>query len=163
MLQPAGESYRHPEDPGEPSTGDPRLSVTDMEADILAAFVAGRRVLEIGTGLGVSTRAMAGTADVVHTVDIDPWVQEVIWPTLPPNVTCGTDLSGQQFEAVFIDGDHSSDAVERDVATAMRHAGPGAVILAHDTGSDAVRAPLLAASSCWCFIPTTHGIGVLWL
>ena len=55
-------SYTHPADPGEPTTGTPRLSVTELEADILAALVAGRDVLEIGTGLGVSTRAMAATA-----------------------------------------------------------------------------------------------------
>lgn len=162
MLQPAGESYRHPEDPGEPSTGDPRLSVTDLEADILAAFVAGRHVLEIGTGLGVSTRALASSAESVHTIDIDPWVRETIWPDLPPNVTCG-DLPRREFEAVFIDGDHSSEAVERDITLAMRVAASGAVVLAHDTGSDAVRKPLLAACDRWRFIPTTHGIGVLWL
>jgi hypothetical protein len=155
-------SYRHPDDPGEPTTGDPRLSVTDLEADILAALVAGHDVLEIGTGLGVSTRAMAATACSVTTLDVDEWVHATIWPTLPDNVTGArstAELLGT-YGAVFIDADHSTEAVARDLELALKVCECG-VILAHDTGSKHVRDGLRAADG-WHWIGTTHGIGVLW-
>jgi hypothetical protein len=44
----------HPGDPGEPSSGVPRISVAAQEADILAGMAAGLCVLEIGTA-GMST------------------------------------------------------------------------------------------------------------
>lgn len=159
----ASGSYTHPDDPGEPSTGKPRVSITDMEASILTAFVAGRDVLEIGTGLGVSTRALAASAASVSTVDIDEWVQVNIWPTLPGNVTGVRSLPRGPFGAVFIDGDHSTEAVARDLRTALSVAGPGAVVLAHDTAYPSVRQGLSEVHpDGWAFIHTTHGIGVLW-
>ena len=148
------------DDPGEPSTGEPRLPVDDLEAWILAAFAAGRRVLEIGTGLGVSTRALAASAAEVYTVDIDPWVHGEIWPHLPANVRCFASLPPGEFDAIFIDGDHSPEAVERDIATARMVAAPGAVILAHDTNAPNVWKHLGAGD--WRLIPTLYGIGVLW-
>lgn len=134
MLTPFPDGgYRMAGDPGEPSTGVPRVSIADDELELLADFVKGLRVLEIGTGLGVSTRVMAAVALHVTTVDIDPWVHETIWPTLPVNVsTCASiaDLS-PGYEAVFIDGDHGRHAVVRDVETAERLA-PGGLLIAHD-------------------------------
>lgn len=155
-------SYRHPDDPGEPIVGLSRLSVTDMEAAILAAFVAGRVVLEIGTGLGVSTRALASTAAHVVTVDPDLWVQQNVWPDLPANVTA-TDTAPDDtlFSAVFIDGCHTTPSVREDMALALTAAAPGAVILAHDIGSYTVWDGLGAGA--WQRIPTEHGLGVLWL
>ena len=100
-------SYRHLDDPGEPTTGDPRLSVTDEEAAILSVLAHGRTVVEFGTGLGVSTRALAQTAQLVCTVDVDEWVQDTIWPDLPVNVVCHVDRSElpTQADMVFIAGD----------------------------------------------------------
>lgn len=147
-------SYIHPDDPGEPSTGHPRLSVTDLEAAILAVLVDGLTVLEIGTGLGVSTRAMASTARVVHTVDIDPWVWENIWPFLPENVvTHRTIDSVPLVDAAFIDGDHNPAAVVRDLADA-RSCSPS-LIIAHDY--EATKDQL---GDGWRVIPTTHTLGV---
>lgn len=156
-------SFQHPDDPGEPTTGDPRLSVTELEGQMLAALVAGRMVLEIGTGLGVSTAAMAATAEHVATYDIDAWVHDTIWPGLPDNVVGVKSLEhvGRAFGAVFIDADHSTEAVARDLSVALQHSGQGAVIIAHDTASPAVREGL-AAESGWHWIDTTHGLGVLW-
>lgn len=153
-------SYRHADDPGEPTTGKPRLSVTDLEANILAALVAGRDVLEIGTGLGVSTRAMASKALSVTTVDVDPWVHENVWPTLPDNVARwnGAAIAGR-FDVVFIDGDHSTEAVIADLATARIYVRPGGMIIAHDVNYDTVRAGL---DGDWHFVPTTHGLGLCW-
>ena len=159
MLRHESGSWSHPDDPGEPSTGHPRLSVTDLEASILAAFVAGWTVLEIGTGLGVSTRALASTAKQVHTVDIDPWVHETIWPYLPDNVVTheSPDKVDRVF-AVFIDGDHSTAQTARDIVTAQR-CSPN-VILCHDANYDEVRK---AFDDGWHIIPTEHGIGVRWI
>lgn len=155
-------SYRHPGDPGEPGVGLARLSVTDLEAAILAAFVAGRVVLEIGTGLGVSTRGMASSAAHVVTVDPDPWVQRTIWPDLPANVTTAAAVPDDTlFSAVFIDGYHTTPSVAKDMALALTAAAPGAVILAHDMNHPSVRNGLGAGA--WRRIPTEHGIGVLWL
>lgn len=156
-------SFAHPSDPGEPSTGAPRLSVTAVEAEILAAFVVGRTVLEIGTGLGVSTRALARTAKTVVTVDIDPWVQDTIWPDLPGNVVPSPVVpTGKKFDAAFIDGDHSAEAVLEDFYAVAPLVRRGGVILAHDTGAPVVRAALPALPG-WQWLTTTHGIGVLWI
>jgi protein-L-isoaspartate O-methyltransferase len=157
-------SFQHPDDPGEPTTGDPRLSITKLEGQMLAALVAGRRVLEIGTGLGVSTAAMAATAEHVATYDIDAWVHDTIWPGLPDNVVGVKSLEhvGRAFDAVFIDADHSTEAVARDLSVALQHLGLGGVVIAHDTASPAVRLGLGLATG-WHWINTTHGLGVLWV
>jgi hypothetical protein len=153
-------SYIHSDDPGEPTTGKPRLSITEVEAEILAALVHGLVVVEFGTGLGVSTRALASTARLVVTADIDEWVQQTIWPTLPKNVTTCYDRDSltQRVDAVFIDGDHTEEGTARDVQHAMRIA--SRLIVMHDTSSPTVRA---ACDDEWLFIGTTHGLGVRYL
>lgn len=149
-------SYVHDDDPGEPSTGNPRLSVTDAEATILMGLVAGKSVLEIGTGLGVSTRAMAETATTVHTFDIDPWVREVIWPDLPKNVvTHRTSLSMPRCQVAFIDGDHTAEATDRDLIVAYAKARE--LIVVHDALHPMV-ADVLGDS--WDVIETEHGLAV---
>lgn len=157
-------SYMHPDDPGEPQNGVPRLSVTDEEAAILATYTEGKDVLEIGTGLGVSTRGLASTARAVYTIDIDPWVQENIWPTLPDNVVGAASVEhfgAALVDVAFIDGDHSTEATERDIATAMSmlRPKPGSAILLHDTSATNVRAA--CKHSGWKYLETTHGVGVL--
>lgn len=150
--------YRHDDDPGEPSTGEPRISITDEEAELLASYATGRDVLEIGTGLGVSTRALASTALTVTTVDVDPWVWANVWPGLPANVeplkAVPTD---RRFGLVFIDGDHSPDAVARDVALAETLLAVGGLIIAHDSAFDHVRGALGAG---WMHLPTRYGLSV---
>lgn len=158
-------SWVRDDDPGEPTTGHPRLSVTDGEADRLAELVAGLRVVEFGTGLGVSTRALARTAEFVATIDPDPWVQANVWPDLPDNVVgfASADevvAAGHVFSAAFIDGDHAPDSVRRDVKLAESLCGPGALLLAHDTNYARVRKGLGAG---WEFLQTEHGIGLRWL
>ena len=152
-------SYVHGDDPGEPTTGEPRLSITEVEGEMLAVLAAGRSVLEFGTGLGVSTRALARTARKVYTVDIDEWVQETIWPTLPDNVsTCDDRDRLPIVDMVFIDGDHTEEGTAAAVAAAMRRASE--VIVMHDTSAPTVRS---ACDDEWLFIGTTHGLGVRWL
>lgn len=161
-------SYRHPGDPGEPSTGNPRLSVTDDEATLLAELVDGLDVLEIGTGLGVSTRALASSAKSVVTVDPDPWVQATVWPALPMNVAGFRQIPGRTmgdewsttFDAVFIDADHTTEAVRSDLAAAFAVVRPGGVVIAHDTAYRHVRDGL-GDLDAWQFIDTVHGLGIL--
>lgn len=150
--------YRHDDDPGEPSTGEPRISITDEEAELLASYATGRNVLEIGTGLGVSTRALASTGNQVTTVDVDPWVWVEVWPTLPANVEClKATPHGCRFGLVFIDGDHTPAAVARDVALAETLLEAGGLIVAHDSAFDHVRGAL---GPGWEHHATRYGLSV---
>lgn len=159
MIPHESGSWTHTDDPGEPHTGKPRLSVTDIEAAILTAMVRGLSVVEIGTGLGVSTRALAQAAKTVHTVDVDPWVHETIWPYLPDNVTTHESIdSVPAVDAVFIDGDHSTSATAADIETAHRIA--RRLIICHDASHPMVAA---AFDDKWHIIPTAHGIGIRWI
>lgn len=157
-------SYVHTEDPGEPSTGKPRLSITDEEAAIVADFCFGERtVMEIGTGLGVSTKAIAAVAETVFTVDIDPWVQENIWPTLPDNVYGISEVytHGRIIDVAFIDGDHSTEATRHDIERVLPILRPGTgVLLLHDVNYPNVRKAIRDNIEHWEILPTTHGIGV---
>jgi hypothetical protein len=80
MIKLVNGAYQHPDDPGEPIFMTPRISITDDEGEILYILSKGKDVLEIGTGLGVSTCWLADNAHKVVSVDIDPWVQEKVWP-----------------------------------------------------------------------------------
>lgn len=152
--------YRHDDDPGEPSTGLPRVSVTDEEAGLLADYARGRTVLEIGTGLGVSTRALASTATAVTTVDVDPWVQATIWPTLPANVsTSKAPPAGGSFGLVFVDADHQTAAVTHDIEQARKLLAADGIIVAHDTNFDHVT-DAIAGESGWVHHPTRYGLSV---
>ena len=149
-------SYGHPDDPGEPSTGVSRISVTDAEANLLAELARGRWVLEIGTGLGVSTKALARYAIKVATLDIDPWVQQNIWPTLPESISCFSDRAGvpAPFDMVFIDGSHKPEDFLEDVRYAEQMC-PTGMIVAHD--ADELAAHI---SFDWYRINTRYGLAI---
>lgn len=152
-------SQIHPDDPGEPTTGVPRLSITRDEALILELLAAGKYVLEVGTGLAVSTNALAHSAVRVMTVDPDPWVHSTIWPYLPENVDVRSSLETVEgiFDMVFIDGDHEAPSVARDVEECLRRVAPGALIVAHDANYAEVAEGL---GEGWYVIPTTHGLAL---
>lgn len=127
------------DDPGEVSyAGRPkRRSVTTEEAAILGELARGLRVLEIGTGLGVGTRALASSANSVVTLDVDPWV---IDPQIP-NVAFlreRPDVSG--FDLAFIDGSHETECVIADV----EYCRPIPVLVLHDTYLPSVQAAIRA-------------------
>jgi len=153
-----GGSVRRTDDPGEPQTGVPRISIAEEEARILAQLAHNRTVLEIGTGLGISTRALATDAIHVHTYDIDPWVHHTIWPTLPTNCTGidDKDFCDADIDMVFIDGDHSTKATVADIQWAEERLWPGGIIAVHDTNYPNVAAALTGEG--WHHINTTHGI-----
>lgn len=163
-------SYVHADDPGEPSTGRPRWSVTDDEAGVLRELARGRRVLEIGTGLGVSTRALAATARHVTTVDVDPWVWANVWPTLPAAVVARAtvpsgpvrpfDLALEPFDLAFIDGAHDSASVERDVRAVLPLLAPDGAIAFHDVAYASVR-EVCDALGPMTLYETRHGIGLM--
>lgn len=144
----------HPDDRGEPRIGTPRVSIADDEVSVLAWLAQGHDVLEIGTGLGISTRALAQRAHTVTTHDIDEWVHDNIWPDLP--ATCVADrmtLHGP-FTFAFIDGDHSGPAIDEDVALAERLMPEGGLIVCHDALA------LELHFRDWLILPTTYGLAI---
>lgn len=153
-------SYFDEDDPGEPSTGIPRLSVTEEEAKILSAIAAHRKVLEIGTGLGVSTRALAKWAKWVVTIDIDPWVHENVFPDLEQhgNVSVADNRDDfphkHDFDIVFIDGDHNLPQVKEDIRFARSHC--HGIIVCHD----AKYSDVSLATDGWLTLDTTHGLAI---
>lgn len=162
MNRTAYGSYTHPDDPGEPATKSPRISVTDDEAELLAYFADGKTVLEIGTGLGVSTRALARHATMVDTLDTDPWVRQHVWPILlelPVNFLVERHDPMGIYEMVFIDGEHKTVDTREDIAYACTACARGMIVV-HDTNMDTVKDALVGYD--WHHIPTYHGMGIIY-
>jgi hypothetical protein len=158
-----GGSIRRTDDPGEPTTGVPRISIAADEIQILTEAARGHTVLEIGTGLGISTRALAEYARMVVTVDPDPWVAETIAPTFPDNVLHVPTIDQIPFNSAFtmgfIDGDHSTESTRRDIFDCTVRLPIGSRIYVHDAKYPNVAAALTGYG--WKHIPTTHGLAYL--
>jgi predicted O-methyltransferase YrrM len=109
--------------------------VTPEEAQILQREATGLRCLEIGTGLGVSTMALAVTAASLCSVDSDDWVHDAVIPELSlDDVVFVRELSEVtgRFDMAFVDGCHTKASVLRDlqfVATALE---PEGRVFIHD-------------------------------
>lgn len=152
LVTAAHHSRMCPDDPGEIRMQLPRLSVTEEERDILAGLFQGRRVIEIGTGLGVSTRAIAQCAEKVLTHDIDPWVLKNVADDLPENVVFTKEREFPSgYDAAFIDGHHAAPDVAADILSVSRAIGPGRVIALHDTHMKGVKAGMEAVG-CHTFV-----------
>lgn len=126
-----------------------RASVTLEEGRILAGVAAGRRVLEIGTGLGVSAWCMAETAKYVVTIDPDPWVYENV--KTPGNVIRLHEIAQARmwgpYEVAFIDGLHDYGSVKRDIEDAVALLdGHRGVLVFHDYSQDDVKKAVDEAS-----------------
>lgn len=152
-------SYVCEDDPGEPTTGVRRISVTKPECLLLSWLANGCDVLELGTGLGISTIALMATADTVFTVDPDPWVHEHIWPALD----CGKYAERWEpnpkmdIDFVFVDADHTTEAVSEDIEYAQKIIGDLGMIVVHDAKMDEVRAAL---ADDWFYVDTHHGLAI---
>lgn len=141
-AHPSG-SFTHPSDPGEYEAA-PRISVTGEEAALLARLACGKHVLEIGTGLGISTKALASSATRLTTLDIDPWVHTTIFPTLRPlGITCCDTreeaAAGLPYDLIFIDGHHGSDEVLFDINYSLPLLCSSGLLVLHDYKMDSVR------------------------
>jgi hypothetical protein len=172
ILQPTEYgSYVCPDDPGEPTTGIRRISVTDEECRFLNVLARGKHVVEIGTGLGISTRALAGGALTVRTIDIDPWVRDNIFPTLPDNVIghwfdIETDdevewpVVDGDVGLVFIDGEHTPQALTSDLQFAesfAEYTDTPLLIVCHDAKMPEVADAL---DDEWIHVDTHHGLAI---
>lgn len=171
MTLPEG-AERRDDDPGEPLIGTPRISVASDDAALLRRLATGI-CLEIGTGLGRSTRALAEVCTTVHTVDIDPWVATTIRPELErdcPNVISVRSLSHLQpwpsYDTAFIDGAHDAASVARDVEAVWPIIRSGGLLLMHDTRAGSVMEGIRRALHATDYVrmlhfPTAFGLGLL--
>jgi hypothetical protein len=139
------------------------------------------RIVEIGVYKGRSTRALA-EATPGKVLAVDDWVgpRDVRRPPEDLLAVCTANLSdlltGKKVELVtlahealaglwlpepptmvFIDGDHTQTAVERDIRWACRQLQRGGVVCGHDRERFSVEAALRATLGWWAF-----GAGSLW-
>ena len=166
-LVPAGNGWLSRDDPGEPGLQTPRWSINEIEGQILAELVKGYDVLEIGTGLGISTMFLFSTAKILWTFDIDPWVQDRVFPLLPkaiftskvfPDVSPGV----RKFDAAFIDGFHEYQSVMEDIAKARKVVKDGGLLLFHDVNILGVKNAILSSGLGLIEIKTAAGMGMAW-
>lgn len=153
-------------DPGEINMppGYKRTSIAEDEYAILQIFAADKTVLEIGTGLGISSRALS-SAKKLTTVDIDPWVWEAIHPELAAmGITCLRELPEGGFaDLVFIDAHHTYDAFKKDLEAAREFLNMGGVILAHDMHLAGMQEAARSVGFVPYILPTTGHIGLMWV
>lgn len=126
--------------------------LTEAEGRKLAEMAEGKRVLEIGCYEGRSTICMAqtarhvdtvdpfdgrGTTDERDTLDCFRYNLEHYELTGMVKVHVGTTedvapLLKPGYDLVFIDGDHSHEAVRRDIKAAVSLLAPGGLLAFHD-------------------------------
>jgi predicted O-methyltransferase YrrM len=137
--------------------------LSDEEGRALAALAAGKRVLEVGSYKGRSTIWMARTADRVDCIDtFDTTGTTALLPrkntyfefcenvrrhgvadkmsvfmTSSARALARAAEEGAMYDLVFIDADHSYEAVKRDAALAFPLLAPGGCLVFHDYGSPA--------------------------
>jgi len=140
-------------------------AVSEAECRRLAELATGNRVLEVGSEYGRSTIALASTATIVHAVDWhrgDP--QSGFKDSLPAFLAnlgahgvrdrvivhlgrfedVAPVLRPQAFDLVFIDGDHSAEAIRRDLGLAIPLLRWRGVAVLHDADQVQVEAAGLA-------------------
>lgn len=115
--------------------------------------------LEIGVYWGGSLQLIAGFAEKVWALDIDPEVPQRL--TLPDNVDlrigdsaalipkllAEIDAQGLPLNLVLIDADHRAEGVKRDIELVLRHTprAPMAIVI-HDSGNPGCRAGIRSAN-----------------
>jgi tRNA A58 N-methylase Trm61 len=161
-LVPAPNGWLCPNDPGEPGKNAPRWSVNDVEAKLVSEILAGRRVLEVGTGLGVATHKIAEKSEV-YTVDIDPWVKKTVAPDLPKNVRFFDNIKDvpRPLDGAFIDGRHTYEDCLRDIKDAMEIV-PDGVFVFHDTKMNTVYSAIRDSGLEFVMVHTIAGMAIAW-
>lgn len=126
-----------------------------QEGQALAELARGKRVLEIGAYCGKSTCCLAQTA--LKVTCIDPFdgratphamstldqllaaaerygVADRVYPIVGTTDAAAPELiaAGEQFDLIFIDGDHTEDAVQTDIRFARELLAPGGLLAFHD-------------------------------
>lgn len=102
--------------------------------------VAKGNVLEIGTDVGNSTTALLlgvkENGGHLHSVDIQDCAHlfdDELWHFYKlDSRKMARNQSFITFDVIYIDGDHSYEGVKQDIAFALAHAAPNALILMHD-------------------------------
>ena len=152
-----------PDDPGEPQGGK-RWSINSVEARVLSELFRNLRVLEIGTGLGVSTKGIAKTALEVHTVDIDEWVEKTVAPELPENCKFYRDVTRvpRPLDAAFIDGLHTKEQCSKDIVITRKIVKKGGIIVFHDTHIQDVYDAIAESEMYGVEIKTFAGMAMVW-
>ena len=121
------------------------------ERVVLHALVRGlrpSRVLEIGTHKGGSTMIMCAALDevgagVIVCVEPNPVIEPDIWARVshraslivgvsPDALNEALEAAGGPFDLVFVDGDHSTESVRRDIESMLPLLAPGAYLVFHD-------------------------------
>ena len=163
-LEKAGNGFYCPEDPGEPGLGEKRWSTDLGEARIVSELLKGLEVLEIGTGLGVSTKIIAEKAYWVHTVDVDQWVKDNVVNDLPRNTSFYTDIAKvpMMIEGAFIDGLHTYEQCLIDIANAKFHVQKGGLLIFHDANMPAIHQAVVDSGLVCYYIKTPAGIAFGW-
>ena len=122
-------------------------SLTGNEAAVLARLAVGRDVLEVGSAFGYSACVMA-VAGARHVTAVDPHAWLASWQAMTSNLDRAgvtatvtvirghsplalTGLPGP-YGLVFVDGDHSYEAVTADVEAARKLLAGGGVLAVHD-------------------------------
>jgi hypothetical protein len=163
-LIPAGNGWLCPDDPGEPGRDSPRWSVNADEARLVSVLCRGLTVLEIGTGLGVSTKEIAKRAKLVYTVDIDPWVKKAIAPRLPVNARFFESLEGvpSNLDIAFIDGLHEYNQCRQDIKDARTLVKKDGLFIFHDMKMEAVFNAVRDSGLAYYLIRTEAGMAIAW-
>ena len=166
-LTPAPNGWTHTDDPGEVGPDgnrqQKRWSINNIEARLVSELCRGLSVLEIGTGLGVSTREIAKLAKFVYTVDIDPWVEKIIAPTLPKNVIFFNNTPEHiTVDAAFIDGLHTYEQCCKDIDFAKSVVKPDGLLIFHDLYISGVHRAIVEKIPDFVEIKTYAGIGIAW-
>lgn len=153
-------------------------SITPAEAQTLHDLAQGRTVLEIGSAYGYSAIRMAQMAYSVLAVDphtghdsldamranlarFDPRGRVSVWQETSQRALPILRAAGATFGLVFIDGDHSREAVEHDVARALELLAPNGVLCCHDYGEDSC--PGVAEALDGLGLVPTKVVDTLWI
>lgn len=130
--------------------------LSEEEAKELRRLAAGKRVLELGAWKGRSTVAMADVARYIVSVDRHQGIEGIEYSeSLLDYLGAVRELENvaiviasfqeivpllsQDFDMVFVDGDHDAMSAEKDATLAYKHVHEEGVVVFHDWDFQSVR------------------------